>query len=83
MKRFPFGLIELVAYEEHCGSQQSKQSVKDTEDDEPILVGKKLFPDARCINCKIYNEAQIYPYYCTCHCLLFPSIFGFFGTCIF
>lgn len=65
MKRFPFGLLELGDCEEHRGSPRSSEWITVADLDEPILVNEKLFRDAIQINRDHYNEAQVYPYYCT------------------
>jgi hypothetical protein len=65
MKRFPFGLLELGDCEEHRGSPRSSEWITVADLDEPILVNEKLFRDAIQINHDNYNEAQVYPYYCT------------------
>ena len=66
MEKFPFGLLELGDCEEHAGSPRSSEWVTVADLEEPILVNEKLFLDAIQINKDLYNEAQVYPYYCKC-----------------
>lgn len=64
MSKFPFGLLELGDCEEHRGSPRSEEWVKVDSIPEPILQNEKLFYDAILINQVLYNEAQVYPYFC-------------------
>jgi menin len=64
MAKFPFGLLELGDCEEHRGSSRSEEWVEVDYIPEPILQNEKLYWDAININKTLYNEAQVYPYFC-------------------
>ena len=64
MDKFPFGLMELGDCEENRGSCRSAEWVEVDYVPEPILLNEKLFLDAIHINKTIYNESQVYPYFC-------------------
>ena len=64
MKKFPFGLMELGDCEEHRSSARGEAWVMIPDVKEPVLMNEKLFHDAIQISHNLYNEAQVYPYYC-------------------
>lgn len=64
MKKFPFGLMELANCEENRGSPRSSEWMEVEDIDEPILVNEQLFRDAIQVSRDIYQDAQVYPYYC-------------------
>jgi hypothetical protein len=64
MSKFPFGLLELGDCEEHRGSPRSEEWVQVDDISEPIMQNEKLFLDAIHINKTLYDEAQVYPYFC-------------------
>lgn len=65
MKEFPFGLMELANCEENRGSPRSSEWIQVQDVKEPILVNEQLFIDAIQVSRDVYEDAQVYPYYCT------------------
>jgi hypothetical protein len=68
LSKFPFGLLELGDCEENRGSPRSEEWVQVDNISEPILQNEKLFLDAIHINKTLYDEAQVYPYFCKSSC---------------